>query len=129
MKPAQRKQLEQKLLALLEEVEKKQPARIEPNRTSDVDVVDDDAQPLNEMLQTIASTRNRTLGGLTARAQKALKKLREEPDDFGLCEQCEDEIAFPRLAAMPYAELCVDCQAEQDGPKGPKTRKNLTDFR
>lgn len=129
MTSAQRRQLEGKLLALLGELGQKQPAKIAPNRTSEAETTDEDAQPLNEMLQAIASSRNRELGGVVARATRALAKLREQPDDFGLCEECEEPIAFPRLSAVPYAELCVDCQANRDGPKGPRTRRGLTDYR
>ena len=130
MTAAQRKALEKRLLALIAELSGKTPARIEPNRTSDEQSGgDEDAQPLNEMMQAIASNRNRTQGGVLVKAQKALGKLRDAPDEFGLCEECEEEIAMPRLTAMPYAELCVDCQASRDGNKGPATRRKLTDYR
>lgn len=29
---------------------------------------------------------------------------------FGICEDCEEEIAVGRLNAMPFASRCVDCQ-------------------
>ena len=64
---------------------------------------------------------------LSIRAAK--RKLTESPDDFGLCEDCGDEIAPARLKAMPYAEHCVGCQAKHDGPKGGPTRRKLTDYR
>jgi DnaK suppressor protein len=89
MTSAQRKQLETKLLALLEELGQKQPEKLAPNRTSHAETTDEDAQPLNEMMQAIASSRNRALGGVAARANKALQKLREQPGDFGLFEECE----------------------------------------
>jgi DnaK suppressor protein len=129
MTPAQRAKLEKSLVSLLEELTRKQPAKVEPNRASEAEVSDEDAQPLNEMLQTIASNRNREREGVAARARKALAKLREQPEDFGLCEQCEEEISPARLAALPYAELCVECQGSRDGPKGPATRRGLTDYR
>ena len=129
MTSAQRKQLETKLLALLEELGQKQPAKLAPNRTSQAETTDEDAQPLNEMMQAIASSRNRALGGVAARVNKALQKLREQPEEFGLCEECEEPISLKRLLTVPYAELCVDCQEGKDGPKGPRTRRGLTDYR
>ena len=130
MTEAQREKFKQKLLALHAELTGKTPAKIEPNRTDDARVGgDEDEQPLNEMMQAIASSRNRQTEGVLARVQKALAKLRENPDDFGLCEGCDEEIAFGRLKAMPYAELCVECQGKTDSPKGPATRKKLTDYR
>lgn len=33
---------------------------------------------------------------------------------YGRCLNCEDPISFKRLAALPYAVLCVTCQQEKD---------------
>jgi DnaK suppressor protein len=44
--------------------------------------------------------------------EEALERLRE--DRFGLCEECEHEIALERLRAIPYAPLCVDCKRRQE---------------
>ena len=130
MTAAQRKKLEEKLLALQEELTAKSPAKIEPNRTDDARAGgDEDEQPLNEMLQSIASSRNKNAGGVLLRVQKALRKLKDEPDAFGLCEECGEAIALPRLNAMPYVDLCIECQGEKDSPKGPPTRRKLTDYR
>jgi DnaK suppressor protein len=106
------------------------PARIEPNRTdaASVGVADEDAQALSEMMQVLASQRNRGQGALLARIDRALRKLATAPDDFGLCESCEEEIAEKRLALMPYASLCSACQAASE-PRRGGSRKNLTDFK
>ena len=129
MTAAQRNKLHTLLLSLERELTGKGPQRIEPNRTSDVEVGgDEDEQPLNEMLQSIASNRNRNVEGMLMRVRKALAKLREAPDELGECEACGDEIPFARLQAMPYAELCVDCQGKRDAPKGGPTRRRLTDY-
>jgi DnaK suppressor protein len=106
------------------------PARIEPNRTDPTSsgVADEDAQALSEMMQVLASQRNRGQAELVARVDRALAKLASAPDDFGLCEDCEEEIPTKRLAVMPYATRCAACQAKVE-PKGGATRKNLTDYR
>ena len=44
--------------------------------------------------------------------EDALERIRE--DRFGLCEECEQEIALERLRAIPYASLCVDCKRRQE---------------
>lgn len=129
MTPKQREAFLEQLLALHAELTGKAPQRIEPNRTDDARVGgDEDEQPLNEMMQAIASSRNRNTDGVLARVVKALGKLREDPDSFGECEECGDEIPLGRLKAMPYAEYCVACQGGKDGPKGPATRRKLTDY-
>lgn len=129
MNAKQRDELKALLLALHSELTEKTPSRIEPNRTDDARVGgDEDEQPLNEMMQAIASNRNRNMDGVLARVLKALGKLREDPDGFGECEECGDAIPLGRLRAMPYAEFCVACQGNKDGPKGRATRSKLTDY-
>jgi DnaK suppressor protein len=90
---------------------------------------DEDTQPLAEMSQAIASSRNRNRSGVLARVLAALARLEEEPDDFGLCVECGEPIAPKRLDLMPYVELCVECQQLQDGPRQTGGRKHLRDFR
>jgi DnaK suppressor protein len=106
------------------------PARIEPNRTDEtsVGVADEDAQALSEMLQAIGSQRNRGQAELVLRIDKALRKLGATPEEFGLCEDCEEPIARKRLEALPYAALCAACQEKRDPHRGP-TRRKVTDFR
>lgn len=128
MTPAQRKTLKAKLEALLKELAAKQARAIEPSRTDDLDTkVDEDQQPLTEMGQAIASNLNRADTAIAMKARKALGRLADDPDDFGNCQDCGDEIPFARLSALPYAELCVECQGKVDR-KGQATRKKLTDF-
>ena len=106
------------------------PARIEPSRTDDAaaGIADEDAQALAEMLQVLASSRNRDQAVLLGRIDRALRKLDADPDDFGLCEECEEEIDPRRLAIIPYASKCAPCQAKAEPKFGP-TRRKLTDQR
>ncbi len=106
------------------------PARIEPNRTdpSSSGVADEDAQALSEMLQALASQRNRGQAELLGRIDAALRKLATSPDDFGLCEECEEPIAPRRLALMPYAVRCAACEARRE-PKLGAGRRKITDYR
>ena len=49
---------------------------------------------------------------------QALRRLYGEPDKFGKCHQCGQEIAFERLDALPHARLCINCKAkEEDGKR------------
>lgn len=106
------------------------PAKIEPNRTDAATsgVADEDAQALSEMFQVLASQRNKGQAELVGRIDRALRKLSEAPEDFGLCESCEEEIAPKRLAVMPYATLCTACQAKSE-PRAQATRRSLTDYK
>jgi len=106
------------------------PAKIEPNRqdAASTGVSDEDAQALSEMMQVLASQRNRGQAELLGRIDGALRRLEAEPDEYGLCRECEEPIAARRLTLMPYAELCAACQAARE-PKGPATRRKITDYR
>ena len=129
MNAAQLQGFKRALLDLRRELAKKGPSKVEPNRTSDAKVGDDqDEQPLNEMMQSIASARNKNLEGVLGKVQKALAKIEEAPEEFGVCEECDENIIAGRLKAMPYVELCVSCQSKRDGPKGGHTRKRLNDY-
>jgi DnaK suppressor protein len=44
--------------------------------------------------------------------EDALGKLEE--GTYGICEECEIEISEKRLAAVPFAKFCVECQAKQE---------------
>jgi DnaK suppressor protein len=40
---------------------------------------------------------------------------RIELGNYGVCAQCEESISPKRLAAVPWAALCIDCQEQADG--------------
>jgi RNA polymerase-binding transcription factor DksA len=42
--------------------------------------------------------------------EEALKRV--ELGTYGHCENCERQIAKPRLEAVPFARMCVQCQSE-----------------
>jgi DnaK suppressor protein len=130
MTPKQRTKHREALAKLRAELLRSGPAKIEPNRTdpASTGVSDEDAQALSEMLQVLASQRNKGQADLVARIDRALRKLSDAPEDYGLCEDCEEEIAPKRLALLPYAAYCPACQAKRDPLRGG-TRKKITDYR
>jgi DnaK suppressor protein len=89
---------------------------------------DQDAQPLAEMNQVIASSRNRNRTEILARIVAALGRLEREPEACGLCSECGEDILPRRLELMPYVELCVECQGSRDLPRHPTGRRHLRDF-
>jgi DnaK suppressor protein len=119
----------ERLLSLRAEIIGQGDVAIEPARNDPGQVGgDEDEQALNEMNQVIASRRNRVRTGDLGRIQAALRRLEENPSEFGLCSECGEPIG-KRLELLPFVELCVECQQERDGnPKGPG-RRHLRDFR
>jgi DnaK suppressor protein len=129
MTPAHRARFRQRLLDLKAELLDEGDIAIEPGRADAAAVgTDEDAQPLAEMSQTIASSRNRERTVILRLATAALRRLDDAPETFGLCVDCEEPISAKRLELRPYVELCVECQQARDAPRGG-TRKSLTDYR
>jgi DnaK suppressor protein len=118
------------LLSLRQQLIAAGPARIEPNRSdpATTGVADEDAQALSEMMQVLASKRNEGRAAQLARVDGAFRRLAQHAEDFGLCEECEEEIPARRLQLMPWATRCAACQALRE-PKLGAPRRKLTDFR
>ncbi len=45
-------------------------------------------------------------------ARAALRRM--EKGTYGICVECEEEINLKRLAAVPWAALCIACQESAD---------------
>lgn len=87
---------------------------------------DDDLGPHIAMDQAIASGRNAVAAQETIALAAAIRKIDENPEEFGLCESCDDEIPFRRLELLPHATMCVRCQSMEES--GPARRKKVTDY-
>jgi len=117
--------LKERLRVLLEEGD----VPIEAIRKSETEVGgDEDEQPLTEMSQALASSRNRARAAELKQIEGALRRLNDAPEDFGLCEQCEEAISPKRLDLMPFARLCVTCQSKSEPAVRGGVRKKLTDY-
>jgi DnaK suppressor protein len=119
----------QRLVAIRAEILADGDVAIEPVRKDDARVgSDEDEQPLVEMSQVIASKRNRARTDTLDKVTRALARIESDPEMFGLCRECEEPIG-KRLEAMPYVELCVECQQASDGTHRPGRRRHLLDFK
>jgi len=49
---------------------------------------------------------------LLGKIEHALKKMDE--GEYGLCEECEEQISLKRLQARPEAQLCIQCKEAQE---------------
>jgi DnaK suppressor protein len=130
MDAATRKQLRERLEALRDELIAEGRIDIPPARTDAVAAPDEDEAPLTEMTQAIASSRNRERSERLEQIREALELIAEDPEEFGLCEDCEEPIGRKRLELMPWVTLCVRCQEkrERDG-RAPGGRRKITDYR
>ena len=73
----------------------------DPGETSEVDIQEDIEFAL---IQMKAETLNKI--------NEALARLEE--GTYGNCFECGDEIAQPRLRALPFAVRCKDCEEERE---------------
>ena len=46
---------------------------------------------------------------------RARDRLMREPESYGTCRSCGSEIAYERLEALPYTDLCIDCRRREEG--------------
>ena len=49
---------------------------------------------------------------LLRNVRSALRRIDDE--SFGICMHCEEEISPKRLAAVPWAPFCIQCQEQAD---------------
>ena len=48
------------------------------------------------------------------RVEEALRRLYNNPDEFGICHSCKKPIPFARLEALPHARYCLDCKMKEE---------------
>jgi DnaK suppressor protein len=57
--------------------------------------------------------------GLAANERELLRKIdnalhRLKDRNFGCCDSCGKDISIKRLTAVPYADMCIKCQEQED---------------
>ncbi len=48
------------------------------------------------------------------RIEEALRRLYDDPKNFGHCHTCGTEVGFERLDALPHARYCIDCKVKEE---------------
>jgi len=48
---------------------------------------------------------------------QALQRLYKNPDTFGTCMTCGNQLPFERLEALPHARMCIACKAKEEDAK------------
>jgi len=88
-------------------------------RTLEQDMAVDVAELPDDMdFATTQSDQGMTLR-LRGREKTLLKKIEEalkriDGGEFGICEECGDDIGIKRLEARPVTTLCIQCKSEQE---------------
>ena len=115
------------LLEKRDELVREGDVEIDPNKIDPTERPDEDAQPLNEMNQVIASRRNRQRALVLDKINNALARLEEDPDEFGYCLDCEEPIKPGRLEVMTWALYYVKCE-DRRNPRVSHRRRHALDF-
>lgn len=75
-------------------------------------------EPSGDIYDQASSERDRELGLLLGdREREKLHNIDEalmriEDGEYGICEECDEEIPLGRLKAMPFARYCVKCKSD-----------------
>lgn len=48
------------------------------------------------------------------RIEEALRRLYNDPENFGKCHICGAELEFERLDALPHARYCIRCKKREE---------------
>jgi DnaK suppressor protein len=75
-------------------------------------------EPSGDIYDQASSERDRELGLLLGDRERekvhAIDEalLRIDENEYGICEECEEEIPLGRLKAMPFTRHCVKCKSD-----------------
>ena len=75
-------------------------------------------EPSGDIYDQASSERDRELGLLLGdREREKLRNIDEallklDEGEYGICEECEEEIPLGRLKVVPFARFCVKCKSD-----------------
>ncbi len=62
--------------------------------------------------QQMAIASQQQANEMLKRTELALRRI--DDGEYGDCLHCGEPIAYARLQAQPFADLCIDCQSERE---------------
>jgi DnaK suppressor protein len=113
MNKAQLKKFKHLLEAKRLELVKKAKQTLDEDMTLDVnDLPDEMDLASSEYLQSFTFRLRGREKSFLDKINKALIKIEE--GNFGICEECSEEISMKRLEARPETTLCIRCKEDQE---------------
>jgi DnaK suppressor protein len=113
MNKAQLKKFKNLLEAKRLELVKKAKQTLDEDMTLDVnDLPDEMDLASSEYLQSFTFRLRGREKSFLDKINKALIKIEE--GNFGICEECSEEISMKRLEARPETTLCIRCKEDQE---------------
>ena len=77
-----------------------------------VEVRDAEEQSVNDFVQDIDFALMQMKAESLRKMDEALQRL--EDGTYGTCRECGTEVASARLKALPFADLCITCQEQEE---------------
>lgn len=108
MTNAQKKQLQEKIQSELQRLEQDIQGLAELTSPEALEGLDEVGRMDAIVSKSVHDASLATARKREAALKRALKRLDDDPD-YGYCEECGEEIPFPRLLSMPEALRCVNC--------------------
>ena len=104
------------LLAMLEDRRRELSAKLRSIRETLPEEVrqvkDAEEQSMADIVQEVDFALMQMKSETLAKIDDAIVRLSQ--GRYGVCLECDQEIAAPRLRAVPFADLCRDCQQRQE---------------
>ena len=122
MNPLQREYFRRKLLdwrsELLQESSETL-SHLQEESLAEPDIADRASLETDRALELRTRDRERKL---IFKIQEALQRL--DDGEFGICEECGQEISIERLKARPVTTLCIECKSSQEIQEKKAKRAN-----
>ena len=75
---------------------------------------------IRDALQAATLTRHRSA---VKAIEEALRRI--DDGDYGICEDCDEDIPAGRLNAMPFALRCIECQEKHEMTRSRRKEINM----
>jgi DnaK suppressor protein len=109
---SQRDELWSDLERLAEELKDLESSTREGAQPVDLDQPIGRLSRMDAMQQQAMSAANRRRNRTRYQLVKAALKM--DPDDYGICKTCDEDIGFARLKVRPESPFCVGCQNKKE---------------
>lgn len=122
MKKAERERIEERLLeerreriAVLAEIDERFQERLEQGDDEltkyPLHMADEGTDTMEEETEYLLAHQE---GEQLLEIDESLRRLYKEPEKFGVCGRCGNEIGVERLAMVPWAKLCIECKRQSE---------------
>jgi len=95
-----------------QEIQKKLRSLRETLPADNDNVKDAEEQSVDDFVRDVDFALMQMKSQTLAKIDEAIQRL--EKGRYGICTECEAEIAAARLKALPFAALCFACQAKEE---------------